>query len=65
MLKSIMEYYQRREEYGRILLHVHTANEAALKFYLGAGFRLAETLPNYYRRLRPSSAHLLIYNLCT
>lgn len=61
MLKSITEYYQRRREVSRIALHVHTTNEIALNFYLKHGFVLVDTIPEYYKKLSPSSAHLLYY----
>jgi N-alpha-acetyltransferase 50 len=40
-------------------LHVHVANEEAVRFYERHGFRQAEVVENYYRRLDPPHAVLL------
>lgn len=61
MLEAITEYYRRRIEVSRIALHVHSCNQIALNFYLKHEFILMETMPDYYKRLSPSSAHLLHY----
>lgn len=63
MLQSIMVYYKKKLEIKRITLHVHTANEAARQFYLQHGFQSGQTIPNYYKRLEPTSAYLLCLNL--
>ena len=43
-----------------IYLHVHVANEDALRFYERLGFTIKETLQNYYRnRVEPPHAHVL------
>jgi ribosomal protein S18 acetylase RimI-like enzyme len=62
MIKAIIDHYGRRKEVKRIMLHVHTANEGAIKFYIHHGFQIVQSLPNYYRRLSPSSAYLLTYH---
>ena len=62
MLQSIIDFYQRKGEVRRISLHVHTINDVALKFYLKHGFRLVDTVADYYRKLTPSTAYLLRYD---
>ncbi len=44
----------------RIILHVHLANEMAIQFYLKKNFSVIATIPEYYKRLQPSSALLLV-----
>lgn len=63
MLNNVIDYYKRKREVKRIVLHVHTVNESAIKFYLKHGFKIIQTIPNYYRRLEPSSAHFLCLDL--
>ncbi|GFH28144.1 N-acetyltransferase domain-containing protein, partial [Haematococcus lacustris] len=44
-------------------VHVQEDNEDALRFYRAAGFQVAETVKNYYPRLDPPDALLLIRKL--
>lgn len=63
LLKSIIEYHKRKGHIRRIVLHVHTANEIALQFYLHHGFKVVETVYEYYKRLTPTSGYFLSYPL--
>lgn len=63
MLQAIIAFYQRKPEIKRITLHVHTSNDVALRFYQKHGFKVIDTLPTYYKRLHPTSAHLLVLQL--
>ena len=42
-----------------IFLHVWTASEDALKFYLALDFEKSEEIPDYYQELTPQSAYVL------
>ncbi|SPO22644.1 related to N-alpha-acetyltransferase 50 [Ustilago trichophora] len=42
-----------------IYLHVQTSNDEARTFYEKFGFKVAETIDNYYRRIQPASAWVL------
>ena len=47
------------ENLVRADLHVHSANNAAQRFYARAGFAVAAVCPGYYAQLTPSDAKLL------
>ena len=50
---------------GRIILHVQTTNEDALAFYAKLGFRIIDTITNYYSvRVVPPDAHLVALSIC-
>lgn len=60
MLAHICAHYAAADPRpAALVLHVHTANNAALRFYHAHGFSIAMTLPEYYFRLSPQSAYLL------
>ncbi|EST06343.1 GNAT domain protein [Kalmanozyma brasiliensis GHG001] len=42
-----------------IYLHVQTSNDEARVFYEKFGFKVAETIESYYRRIQPASAWVL------
>jgi len=44
------------------LLHVQSDNNDAIQFYKHRGFRVEQTLPNYYRRVTCTEAIKMIYN---
>ena len=48
----------KREDVKRIYLHVLTSNESAIEFYQKAGFRIKETLMDYYQDLDPPHCHI-------
>ena len=43
-------------------LHVQSDNDDAIQFYKHRGFRVEQTLPNYYRRVTCTEAIKMIYN---
>ena len=43
-------------------LHVQSDNNDAIQFYKHRGFRVEQTLPNYYRRVTCTEAIKMIYN---
>ena len=42
-----------------VCLHVHTANEDGISFYKKHGFEIESTQEEYYKDIRPRSAHFL------
>ncbi|KAN0061419.1 N-acetyltransferase 5 [Thecaphora frezii] len=42
-----------------IYLHVQTSNQEARTFYEKLGFKVTQTIENYYRRIQPASAWVL------
>jgi len=63
MLTMIKNHYYRIDGVKKIILHVHTENEKALEFYLKNSFKPIKVVPDYYRKLNPSSAYLLMFDL--
>lgn len=61
MISMIKDHYRRTETVKRIMLHVHVQNEKAISFYLKNAFRILNVVPEYYRKLNPSSAYLLMF----
>lgn len=51
-VKSIPNLYD-------IYLNVHVKNEDAIKFYQKFGFEIVETIPDYYKQIQPTDAHVL------
>jgi N-alpha-acetyltransferase 50 len=49
----------REEKASKVYVHVSTENGNAVKFYEKRGFKLAETIDDYYRDLEKKAAHLL------
>ncbi|KAJ1910690.1 N-acetyltransferase 5 [Tieghemiomyces parasiticus] len=47
----------------RVYLHVQVSNDEALHFYQAHGFVIASEVPNYYNRIEPTSAYLLVRSL--
>lgn len=63
MLQYALEQVSKRTNVSQVYLHVQTSNEEAVAFYLNHGFEIAETVEGYYKRIEPSSAHVLVRNL--
>ena len=59
MLQQIAEE-GKRLRITSLRLHVHVENREALRFYQQRGFVQVERIPNYYRRLTPPDAFLLV-----
>uniref|UniRef100_A0A0K0FA91 N-terminal methionine N(alpha)-acetyltransferase NatE n=2 Tax=Strongyloides TaxID=6247 RepID=A0A0K0FA91_STRVS len=63
LLEYIFQLCKKLSFIKRIVLHVQTSNEEALDFYKKFGFRIADTIEGYYKRIDVTSAHLLIKDL--
>ena len=53
--------FARIRDCGQVFLHMQEGNEA-IEFYTKHGFEIEKRVPNYYRRIEPSSA-LVLYKL--
>lgn len=49
-----------RQDVAEAYLHVQVSNTEAIDFYVKRGFHVAGTLKNYYKRIQPAHAVLLI-----
>lgn len=58
LLASIIEQ-SRRDGVDHIYLHVQTSNAVALAFYKAFGFRVTQTIRNYYKRIEPPDCYVL------
>ena len=60
LLEHVLDHAAKEmREVKSVYLHVHTANEDAVSFYSKFGFKVTETIPNYYTRVQPPSCHVL------
>lgn len=53
----------KNEELSQIYLHVQVSNNAALKFYQKHLFRITNTVQEYYKKIEPRAAHILIRDI--
>eukprot|EP00850_Spirogloea_muscicola_P025082 SM002156S06713 [mRNA] locus=s2156:10:879:+ [translate_table: standard] len=59
LLEDCLELCREDESIYEVYLHVQVNNEEALSFYRRAGFEIAETIHNYYRRIEPPHCHVV------
>lgn len=59
MLEDTVKAARASGKVSCLYLHVQSSNTAAMAFYLRHGFVISETLPDYYKRIVPSEAHIL------
>lgn len=52
---AMLEFLLGHVSSPRVTLHVHAANDDAVAFYRRRGFSVAKRVPNYYRRLEPTT----------
>ena len=65
-MQSLLDHCSRtvKPRVGKISLHVHVANQDAIRFYTERfGFTQGPLLENYYRRLDPPHCYLLYKEL--
>ncbi|RQM11807.1 hypothetical protein B5M09_001016, partial [Aphanomyces astaci] len=48
-----------RTHMDHIYLHVQTSNTDAIRFYTTHGFRITQTIYNYYRNISPPDCYIL------
>ncbi|MCQ2819838.1 MAG: GNAT family N-acetyltransferase [archaeon] len=63
LIKELIRLHRNMKEMESICLHVQVGNDLALRFYQKNGFKIVETLDNYYTDIEPKSAHFLKYFL--
>lgn len=59
MVEHVLNYVQKDGSIDSIYLHVQISNQGAIEFYKKFGFEIVETKEDYYKRIEPSSAHVL------
>ena len=60
LLEEAIKFAQSKD-CGQVYLHMQEGNEA-IEFYTKHGFKIEKRVPNYYRRIEPSTA-LVLYKL--
>ncbi|OQR92283.1 acetyltransferase, GNAT family protein [Achlya hypogyna] len=58
LLESVLEYCA-ATGMDHIYLHVQTSNAAAIRFYLRLGFKITQTIHNYYKHIEPPDCYIL------
>ena len=59
MIEHIVDVVKELNNTDYIYLHVQISNREAIDFYLKHDFVIAETIENYYKKIKPSQSHLL------
>nr|CAG4650514.1 EOG090X0ED2 [Sida crystallina] len=60
MLQHVLNYVEKAGNFQSILLHVQVNNQSAIDFYKKFGFEIVETKEQYYKRIEPADAHVLM-----
>eukprot|EP01112_Ceratiomyxa_fruticulosa_P008899 TRINITY_DN2309_c0_g2_i2.p1 TRINITY_DN2309_c0_g2~~TRINITY_DN2309_c0_g2_i2.p1 ORF type:complete len:175 (-),score=20.03 TRINITY_DN2309_c0_g2_i2:57-581(-) len=60
ILENIPKKFPHVEE---IYLHVQVNNDGAIKFYEKFGFKISETIKDYYKRIDPPDCYVLVKHL--
>lgn len=50
---------RKADDLREVFLHVQTSNEGALNFYKGFGFKVTETIKNYYNHISPPDCFVI------
>ncbi|KDO28870.1 hypothetical protein SPRG_05741 [Saprolegnia parasitica CBS 223.65] len=58
LLQSVLAYCE-QTGMDHIYLHVQTSNAGAIRFYLGHGFEIRQTIHNYYKHIVPPDCYIL------
>lgn len=62
MLNHVLNYAE-TNGFDGLMLHVQINNEIALAFYKKFGFEIINTAENYYKKISPSDAFVLLKDL--
>nr|SVE89542.1 EOG090X0ED2 [Daphnia sinensis] len=60
MLEHVLNYVEKDGDFHSIFLHVQVNNQSAIDFYKKFGFEIVETKEQYYKRIEPADAHVLM-----
>merc|ERR1712135_6844 len=60
MLEHVLKFVENDGDFHSIFLHVQVNNQSAIDFYKKFGFEIVETKEQYYKRIEPSDAHVLM-----
>lgn len=63
--KSVFLYVQDKNNLFITSRHVQVNNQSAIDFYKKFGFEIVETKEQYYKRIEPADAHVLMKLLRT
>eukprot|EP00037_Helgoeca_nana_P020658 m.206229 g.206229 ORF g.206229 m.206229 type:complete len:166 (+) comp25344_c0_seq3:133-630(+) len=63
MLEHVLEIAKKKPELATIMLHVQVSNDDAINFYKKHGFEVKETKKDYYQKIEPTDAHVLVKSL--
>ncbi|KRY35410.1 N-alpha-acetyltransferase 50 [Trichinella spiralis] len=63
MLEHVFDYCRKNSSISGIFLHVQVNNDVALEFYRKFGFEVHSVVENYYKRITPADAFLLVKRL--
>lgn len=64
LLQAIIDYVKNDSNVSFVYLHVQVNNDAAIKFYTDKfGFKVVETIEDYYKKIVPHACHLLRLNI--
>lgn len=59
LLKKLEDHAAADKEVAYLELHVQTGNDDAIKFYEKHGYKNIELVEDYYKKVKPASAHRL------
>uniref|UniRef100_A0A0N5AVR5 N-terminal methionine N(alpha)-acetyltransferase NatE n=1 Tax=Syphacia muris TaxID=451379 RepID=A0A0N5AVR5_9BILA len=60
LLEHVISLCRKDPQIENIYLHVQVNNTSALDFYKRFGFDIVDTVEEYYRRIQPNSAYVLV-----
>jgi ribosomal protein S18 acetylase RimI-like enzyme len=63
LLEHCLDLCKGNAEVHEAYLHVQTSRDEAIAFYKKFGFEIVETLENYYKRIDPPHAYVLMKTL--
>ena len=63
MVEHVLKVAAKRPALSCVRLHVQISNEEAIAFYKKHGFEVKETKENYYQKIEPADAYVLVRDL--